>query len=138
MNMYACIHVIRIRNKTRKDFFLAMRPRRYPQRELTRPAGCRGEGIARSTVNRARSARLHHWTGTLQSGVPPDREQTALLADEPELFATAARGGKARSIGLPVQLRRGGVHPENPRELLDVPHILRKLKCVDTKTASLS
>ena len=76
-------------------------------------------GIARSTVNRARSARLHHWTGTLQSGVPPDREQTALLADEPELFATAARGGKARSIGLPVQLRRGGVHPENPRELLD-------------------
>ena len=26
------------------------------------------------------------------------------------------------------QLRHRGVHPENPRELLDVPHILRKLK----------
>ena len=36
----------------------------------------------------------------------------------------------ARSIGLPVQLRRrGGASLENPRELLilDVPHILGKL-----------
>ena len=27
-----------------------------------------------------------------------------------------------------ASLDAGGVHPENPRELLDVPHILRKLK----------
>ena len=27
-----------------------------------------------------------------------------------------------------ASLDAGGVHPENPRELLDVPHILRKLE----------
>ena len=44
-----------------------------------------------------------------------------------------------------ASLDAGGVHPENPRELLDVPHILRKLKMrIDldilryTKATSLS